>query len=340
MGKALCEELVRGGETEAVLSVPARLGSELGLTAFASLDEWTAENFAGAKALVFVGATGIAVRAVAPYLRDKFTDPAVVAVDEKGSFAVPLVSGHVGGANSLAREIAAICGGTAIISTATDVRELFAVDDWAARRGLAIDGRAAAKAISAVLLEGGTVGFYSEYPVRGAVPAGLTNLTVTKGGGALGFSVTHRSGIAPFEQTLRLIPKVLSLGIGCRRGAETVAIAGAVSEVLAEYGLDGRAVRAVHSIDLKANETGLIEFCGELGVPFTCYSAAELADTKGEFTASERVLRVTGVDNVCERAALRGSDRGEIIVRKTIRNSVTVSVALDNYELEFERVIR
>ena len=108
---------------------------------------------------MYVGATGIAVRAIAPYVRDKFHDPAVVSVDEAGRFVVPLLSGHVGGANELARVVAELCGGQAVVSTATDVNELFAVDEWAARRGYAIVERVIAKEISARLLEGASVGF-------------------------------------------------------------------------------------------------------------------------------------------------------------------------------------
>ena len=148
LGRSLADAL--GGS----LHVPARFAPEVGAEAYASLEGWTAWAWARADALVFVGAAGIAVRAIAPHVRDKFSDPAVVSVDEAGRFVVPLLSGHVGGANELARRVAALTGGQAAVSTATDVNGLFAVDVWARERGMAITDRVLAKEVSAALLEG------------------------------------------------------------------------------------------------------------------------------------------------------------------------------------------
>ena len=161
LGRSLADAL--GG----TLHVPARFAPEVGAEAYFSLEGWTAWAWARADALVFVGAAGIAVRAIAPHVRDKFSDPAVVSVDEAGRFAVPLLSGHVGGANELARRVAALTGGQAAVSTATDVNGLFAVDVWARERGMAITDRALAKEVSAALLEGRPVGFA---PARRASP--------------------------------------------------------------------------------------------------------------------------------------------------------------------------
>ena len=142
LGRSLADAL--GGS----LHVPARFAPEVGAEAYASLEGWTAWAWARADALVFVGAAGIAVRAIAPHVRDKFSDPAVVSVDEAGRFVVPLLSGHVGGANELARRVAALTGGQAAVSTATDVNGLFAVDVWARERGMAITDRVLAKEVS------------------------------------------------------------------------------------------------------------------------------------------------------------------------------------------------
>lgn len=139
LGRSLADAL--GG----TLHVPARFAPEVGAEAYSSLEGWTAWAWARADALVFVGAAGIAVRAIAPHVRDKFSDPAVVSVDEAGRFVVPLLSGHVGGANELARRVAALTGGQAAVSTATDVNGLFAVDVWARERGMAITDRVLAK---------------------------------------------------------------------------------------------------------------------------------------------------------------------------------------------------
>ena len=123
---------------QSTLHLPPRLGELLGEASYDSLAAWTADHW-GADALVFIGACGIAVRAIAPHVRDKLTDPCVVCVDEAGQFAIPILSGHVGGGNDLARRVAALTGGIAAITTATDVNGQFAVDQWAARQGLCLE---------------------------------------------------------------------------------------------------------------------------------------------------------------------------------------------------------
>ena len=328
LGKRLAAALAAEGE-DCSLSVPARLAPALDLPAMDSLADWTAREFARADGLIFVGACGIAVRAIAPHVRDKLTDPAVAAVDEAGRWVVPLLSGHVGGANDLARRIAALTGGQAAVSTATDVNGLFAVDQWAARQGFAIEDRTAAKAVSAALLAGEAVGFVSDFPVDGALPKG-----VTAGGANIGFSVTVKTAPLPFETGLRLVPRALRLGIGCRRGMAEETIAAAVDAALAEHGLSTKAVAGVGTIDLKKDEAGLIAFCDHRGWPLRCYSAEELLRAEGEFTPSDFVKGVTGVDNVCERAAVL--DGGQLVIRKRAADGVTVAAALLPLRVTFE----
>lgn len=300
----------------ATLHAPGRFAGAVNARSYESLETWTAEHWRSADALVFIGAAGIAVRAVAPHVKDKFTDPAVVSVDELGRFAVPLLSGHVGGANELAARIAALTGAQAVVSTATDVNGLFAVDVWARKRGMDITDRTLAREISAALLEGKPVGFKSDF--GHARPGGLTAR------GALGVWVTCRTGAGPFEKTLRLVPRVLTLGVGCRRGTAEEAIAAVVDEALEDY--DRAAVAGVATIDLKKNEAGLLALCTHSQWPLTAYTAEALAGAAGAFTSSSFVRDVTGVDNVCERAAVLASG-GDIVIPKRAKNGVTVAVA-------------
>jgi len=308
-------ELAFGKKLAAALASPCT---------YDSLTAWVGAQFGKADALVFVGASGIAVRAIAPYVRDKFTDPAVVSVDEAGRFAVPLLSGHVGGANELACRVAALTGGAAAVSTATDVNGVFAVDLWAMAHGLTIAGRELAKEVSAVLLDGGRVGFASDFAID--CPPGLH-----EGPEALGVWVTAHTGVGPFPRTLRLVPKCLNIGIGCRRGTAVEAIRAAVALALQGDGAAGpwdpAAVRAAGTIDLKKDEPGLLAFCRELGVALTAYTPAQLQAAEGTFTPSEFVRGVTGVDNVCERAAVLLG--GTLVVPKRAGNGVTVAVSLD-----------
>lgn len=135
-----------------------------------SLDTWTAKNFACSDALIFVGAAGIAVRAIAPQVKQKTEDPAVVVVDELGRYAISLLSGHLGGANLLARAVAGVIRAEAVITTATDINERFSVDTFAKDNGLYIEDMKLAKEISAAVLRDEKIGFISDAKVRGNMP--------------------------------------------------------------------------------------------------------------------------------------------------------------------------
>ena len=319
-GCALAKKLAEGlGLDSASICGPARYADELGIDAYESLDAWTESHFATDDALVFVGASGIAVRAIAPHVRDKFTDPAVVSVDEAGRFVVPLLSGHVGGANELARDVAVITGGQAAVSTATDVNGLFAVDEWAARHGFAILERSIAKEISAALLDGRPVGFKSDFELDDK-PSGIT-----EGAADIGFVVSLDDSAMPFPRTLHLVPRVVTVGVGCRKGTDPSALEQAVVDALAEAKVSSRAVTAIASIDVKKDEQAILELAAKMGWSPVFYTADELAAVPGEFSSSDFVKRTVGVDNVCERAACASG--GELVLGKQAGGGITVALA-------------
>ena len=284
--------------------------------------------FSSVDAMVFVGSTGIAVREIAPHVRDKATDPAVVSIDELGRFCVPLLSGHIGGANDLALELANALDATPVITTATDINKRFSVDAWAARNGYGIASLSRAKAVSAAILEQ-DVPLCCDYPITTTLPNGVK----TGNSGDVGIRISVFKD-EPYKQTLRLIPKILHLGIGCRKGTPVETIREAVDEVLLEHNIDQRAIKCAASIDLKAEEAGLLQYCGEQKLSVTFYTAEELKAVPGEFTPSAFVKSITGVDNVCERSALIGAEK--LIVRKTALNGVTVALAAEHMEVRFE----
>ncbi len=285
------------------------------------------ELFQNMDALVFVGAAGIALRSVAPHVRSKKTDPAVLCLDERGTWVIPLLSGHIGGANALARTLADALGAQCVITTATDVNHRFSVDTWATENGYALSSMPAAKAVSAAILEG-DVPFLSDLPVGTDPAPGLTPGEAGKIGVYIGWERKE-----PFETTLRLVPKVLHLGLGCRRGTEEETIRAAVEGTLEQAEIDPAAVKCAASIDLKKDEAGLLAFCEHKGWPVSFYTAEELKALPGDFTPSAFVAQVTGVDNVCERAALMGADR--LILHKTAVNGVTVALAAEKSEVRF-----
>ena len=186
----------------------ARCGHEAGQV---HLADWTARQFAGSDALVFVGAVGIAVRAIAPHCRSKASDPAVVVLDECGRFAVPVLSGHLGGANDLARALAAVCGAVPVITTATDAHGIFAVDEWAKHQNCMVLEPERIKLVSGKLLAGQPIYYRADFPVTGTVPAGLFPADTPE---KADFALT----LCPTGQALHLVPRIGVLGIGCKRG--------------------------------------------------------------------------------------------------------------------------
>lgn len=306
----------------------AALGGEVSCTRDgAALADWTAESFRAKRALVFVGAAGIAVRAIAPHLKSKASDPAVVAVDERGRFAVPLLSGHLGGANELARRIAAACGAAAAVTTATDAHGIFAVDEWARAQGMAVADAGKIKAVSAALLAGGSVAVRSEFPIGGEPPEGVFR---TPGDGA-----DVWVDIRPHD-ALTLVPRALTLGVGCRRGTAREALEARFAAFCAENNVLPEAVADAATIDLKREEAGLAAFCAAHGWALRFYTAAELAAAEGTFTPSDFVARTAGVDNVCERAAVKAAG-GPLLAGKYAGGGVTFALARKDVRLDWRR---
>ena len=291
----------------------------------------TEELFAQKDALIFVGACGIAVRAVAPFVAAKTTDPAVLVLDELGQHVISLLSGHIGGANELCWKLAAALDGEAVITTATDVNKRFSVDAWAARQGLAISSMSLAKRFSAQILKR-DLPFFSLLPVDGELPNGVFSARE----GKLGVAVTYMDD-DPFDSTLRLIPRVLRVGIGCKRDTPVDRIRKAAEDVFRENALLFEAVAGLASIDVKSDEAGLLAFAEEAGLPIEFFSAEQLRQLPGEFSASAFVAGTVGVDNVCERSAVLAAGEGaELIVPKTSQNGVTVAVAREDRRITFE----
>ena len=293
-----------------------------------------AAAFSSCEALVFVGAAGIAVRAIAPHIKNKLTDPAVVSVDERGNFVIPLLAGHIGGANELARYLAAALGTTACVTTATDVNGLFAVDEWAARNNMVISSLLPAKDFAAALVANEAVGLYYDeaFSVKGALPK-LVKCDSTL---PVGMAVTLDSRLTPFETTVRLLPKIVHLGIGCRRNTPLENIEALVLPELEKLHIDLRTVKALASVDLKKDEQGLLAFARKYRLAANFYTADELNGVAGDFTPSAFVKSVVGVSNVCERSAVRDSG-GRLLLRKTSLNGVTLAVAAEPLVLDFSK---
>ncbi len=295
-----------------------------------------AEDFGGCQTLVFIGAAGIAVRTIAPFIKSKATDPAVISLDEQANFVIPLLAGHIGGANELARCLAAALESTACVTTATDVNGLFAVDEWAARNNMALSSLKAAKDFAAALVNNEKVGLYvdADIKIRGELPKQVelnTDLPI-------GMAVTLDKKLQPFAASVRLLPRIVHLGIGCRRNTPLENIEALVLPQLEALSLDKRCVAGIASIDLKKDEQGLLAFARKYNYPAVFYTADELNAVEGDFTPSAFVKSVVGVSNVCERSAVRDSGGGKLLLRKTALNGVTLAIAAEDLTLDFGHI--
>ena len=304
------------------------------------LSQWTGKMFAEKRAMIFVSATGIAVRAIAPWIRDKMTDPPVVTVDEGAQFVIPLLSGHVGGANELARHIADWLEAVPVITTATDVNGKFAVDLYASAYHMTIIDRKEAKNISAAVLEGKQIGVFSDLPIK-KLPDGFVmdrwceeNICIT---------VKDPSFPEKKASYLRLVPRAVVLGVGCRRGTDPEFMKEKVFALLKEHGIDPAAVKAIASVDVKQDEPAVLGlkqvFDGEcLHQPCEqrFYTPEQLNQVPGDFKESAFVKKQIGVGNVCERSACAAG--GKLLVEKQAGDGITLAAALEwQGELDFSK---
>lgn len=306
----------------------------------------------GKSAYVFIGAAGIAVRYIAPWVKDKYTDSPVLVIDEKGQYVIPLLSGHVGGAAALADEVADMIGAVQVHTTATDVQGKFAVDVFAKKNGLVITDREAVKKISAGLLNGEKAALYIEDPfvnVTGTPPDEIVLCESFKKAEQYSYQIIITGSLEQYvkgresevkepEQegcSLLLLPRNIAAGIGCRKGIEESVLENGFLGILAENGVDIRQVKSIASIDLKKNEPALLHLCEKYRIPFETYTAEELRSVSDVTTASEFVKKITGVDNVCERAARLSCSAGSMIQGKRIREGMTAALVKCPMEITF-----
>ena len=300
----------------------------------------------GRSAFLFIGAAGIAVRYIAPFVKDKFTDSPVLVIDEKGQYVIPILSGHVGGAAFLADEIAAEIGAAAVHTTATDVQQKFAVDVFAKRNSLLIGDRTAAKKISAAILEGERIGLYiacKDANIRGEIPEELISCKTAEEAERQRYRIIvdehrERENDGPDQReknTLVLYPRRVTVGIGCRRGIQPELLEKGFLEVLKKNGILPGEVEAIASIDLKKDEPALLALSEKYGIPFFTYSAKQLNEIPAVSEKSAFVKKITGVDNVCERAALYHRKDARIIQEKWKGEQMTAALAVRPAVLEF-----
>lgn len=306
---------------------------------FNSLAEAVETAFGRHRRIIMIMALGIAVRMIAPHLKDKNTDPAVVVLDEAGEHVISVLSGHLGGANELARQVAILTGARPVITTATDVRGLPAVDDMARIHNLALDPPSTARAINTALVNGGTVCFYAPQGMRqtpetprikyrspGDYPHRCADSQYH-------VVVTNRLPEREEPNTFYLRPRNLVAGVGCRSGASADGILAALNTALAMCRCSPLSLRTLATIDVKEQEPGLRGVMKRLNLPLVVFSPAQinhfLQNGGYDITGSEFVFQNVGAHAVCEPAALMASRKGELLLRKHKFQGITIAVAED-----------
>ena len=415
-----------------------------------SLSDWVESQFVSCDLLVFVGACGIAVRKIAPFIKDKKSDPAVLVVDDMGGNVISLLSGHIGNANAWTCLVADGIGANPVITTASDCHGKIAIDMFAVNNGLVITDFTLAKDIESALLDGEKIRLIIDedcaVKLAGDVPEEFINIeneisensretdnscknildkvetekeeekpdkigiTKEKDKAEKAASVkekdkaeksetvknkektekdeiekdkykpekseirkiifkeeeneanrtvstksminqianetnkfTIRIGIKDSysdlheeNDELMLVPRNIVLGVGCRRGKEKQEIVNMIRKFLRLNNISEKAIFTIASIDLKKDEEGLILAAEEFNAKTRFFSADELGKVESVSESSEFVKKITGVDNVCERAAILGSDFGRLICTKYKEDGVTVAAAIMERSISFE----
>lgn len=302
-----------------------------------ALSDWTKEQMKKRNTLIFIGACGIAVRAIAPYITDKMYDSAVLVMDEKGNYIIPILSGHMGGANEIAERIAEKMESIPVITTATDVQRVFAVDLFAKKNGLYIMNKEGIANISAKVLAGenitvkldeGHICSKTKMPQK----ISLTDKTFRQKP-----DIWISTDAEETQAVLALRPREYIIGMGCKRGKEAEQISQWIMEVLTACGICVNQIFAFASIDKKKEEEGFLAWCEKENIPFLTYDAVSLSSLQGEFTASGFVKEQVGVDNVCERAAWMASgQRGTFLLRKCCKDGMTIAIVKREWSVSFD----
>ena len=323
--------------------------------------------------LIFIGAAGIAVRGIAPLINSKTTDPAVIVVDEAARFVVPILSGHLGGANHWAKNIADMIGATLVLTTATDVNNVFSVDAFAYEKGYSITNPQIIKTIATALLENQEIGLYSDFKIEGDLPQNIC--LVSKNDSidnsemrnpqamlAAGYrsidgdlpedigksllltqDSKYKKGICissdidkkPFETTLNLVPKRYHIGMGSRKNVDIKQTDEFFAQTLESLSVPIQAIASISSIDLKKDEEAIKAISEKYRIQYITYGADELKEVQHNFVQSDFVAKTTGTGNVCETAAYLSSKKGEILLPKTAKNGVTIAIACELWRVSF-----
>ncbi|MBK5242654.1 MAG: cobalt-precorrin 5A hydrolase [Clostridium sp.] len=276
-------------------------------------------------AIIFISSTGIAVRAIAPYLKNKATDPAVIVIDTTGSFVISLVSGHLGGANELTLKVAQCIKALPVITTATDNLGLIAPDIIARDNHLVIDDLKKAKSISSKLVAGRKVAFLDEAK---EIPLPKGYEASTEGAEGLVY-VTNKKDSKVTEglnkcESLKLIRRNIVLGIGCKKNFSVVKMRECVLSILEQHNVDIRSIVIVTTVEVKRNEVAILELNEFFKSELSIWSLEEIKKIQHKYIGSDFVEKTIGVRAVCEPCV--ELSKGSLLTGKIACEGMTICI--------------
>lgn len=327
----------RSGDLEKMPEQKTSWGGEQPFFTEERVETWAKRQMAEGNALLFIGACGIAVRAIAPNLKNKLVDSPVLVMDERGRYVIPILSGHMGGANELAELIGERMGAEPVITTATDINRRFAVDLFAKKNGLSVVNKEGIAKVSGRILAGETILLSVEtghMKGGGTLPVGVALAAYPPAGPV---DVVIGAEDRAFDAALILRPREYVIGMGCRKDKEPEEIEGFIAETMEELGIGDTQIAGLATIDAKRGEPGFLAWCRRRRIPFLTYSPGELREVREAVHGSAFVADTVGVDNVCERAALRAcGSEGKLICEKRARDGMTIAVARRKWSVSFD----
>lgn len=309
-----------------------------GVIRYTALKDAVADTFGRYDALLFFTALGISVRMIAPHIKSKLTDPAVIVVDEAARHAISVLSGHVGGANGFTEEIAGILDAELVITTATDVNKIEAPDALASKLGLRPYPKSEIQTLNSALVDGKKLRWAIEANMPhaeiweeklkklGIESVRMKHLEAEKSGELL-VLLTEKPGVER-KGLLYLVSRRLIAGIGCRRGMSKESIRAALESACDEIGQDITQVSEIVSTVVKSDEAGILELAEELGIGTRFFDNETLSKTINRYHLPESafVKKQIGVGNICEAAALSAVTEGKTALPKTKYTKVTVAL--------------
>ncbi len=305
------------------------------------------DNFHEYKGHVFIMATGVVIRTIAGLIKDKTTDPAIVVMDDQGKNVISLLSGHMGGANTITMQLASFLGGNPVITTATDVNDIIAVDTIASEIGAKIENKEVIKVVSSAMLKNEPVAFISDiglfnryYGQADYRPDFFRNIVDVNPNeySAICIVSEKQHSIPPdvLKKVLMIRPRNIVLGIGCNSGTTKEEITAAVEKILDQKALSPLSISDIATIDKKKDEPGLLEYCESIDCKLTYYTSEELnaVEYMGMTKASENVYKHVGAYGVSEPAAILCAGKGAMLVMNKIKSG-NMTLAIVKKKLDY-----